>query len=221
MGKKVFKLAGGAVRLLSHRMTTTWEVPFEEGPCVFVANYVGAYGPVDMCVKFPLREKIHPWINSELLKAGEIPAYMKKEYLRRNGAVMKQTVPYIGAAFIPPILKGVDYIPVYNDQRSITTFRQSIRMLQKGHYLLIFPEIPSGWKKQQDKQGGAIYTGWLRLGELWYRASGRALKIYPVHVDTKKHEFNVAAPVWYEPDKRFQEQENTLAEKLVKGIQGV
>ena len=216
MGKKVFKLTSGAVRLFSHRMTTKWEVPFEEGPCVFVANYVGATGPVDMCGKFPLRDKIHPWINSELLSAGEIPAYMKKEYLRRNGAVMKKTVPYLGAAFIPPVLKGVDYIPVYNDQRSITTFRQSIRMLQKGHYLLIFPEIPSF--SRNPKQGGAIYTGWLRLGELWYRASGRALKIYPVHVDKEKHEFRVAAPVWYEPDKRFQEQEYTLAEKLAKGI---
>ena len=213
MGKKVFRLASGAIRLFSRKMTTKWETPFEEGPCVFVANYVGAHGPVDMCVKFPMKDRIHPWINSELLDSREIPAYIRKV---TPGNVAKNTVPYLGAAFIPPVIKGVDYIPVYNDERSITTFRQSIRMLQKGHYLLIFPEIPGGGRSRN----GAIYTGWLRLGELWYRASGRSLKIYPVHVDYKKHEFRVAAPVRYEPSKSFREQENALAEQLARGIRG-
>ena len=213
MGKKVFRLASGAIGVFSRRMATKWETPFEDGPCVFVANYVGAHGPVDMCVKFPMKEKIHPWINSELLDSKEIPAYLRKV---TPGNVAKNTMPYLGAALIPPIIKGVDYIPVYNDERIITTFRQSIRMLQKGHYLLIFPEIPGGGRSRT----GALFTGWLRLGELWYRASGRSLKIYPVHVDYKNHEFRVASPVRYEPSKSFREQEKTLAEQMARGIKG-
>ena len=44
--------------------------------------------------------------------------------------------------------------------------------------------------------------------------------MYPVHVDYKKHVFKVAAPVSYDPTRRFSEQEKELAEKLTKGIRG-
>ena len=78
MGKRLYKLAGATVRLFSHRMKTEWETPFEDGPCVFVVNHAGNHGPVDMCAKFPLRDKLHPWVNSEMLSAKEIPAYARK-----------------------------------------------------------------------------------------------------------------------------------------------
>jgi len=96
------------------------------------------------------------------------------------------------------------------------TFRQSIRVLQKDHYLLLFPELPGPGKNSHRW----INTGWLRLGQLWYKASGRALKMYPVHVDYKNHLFRVAAPVVYDPARRFTEQERELAEKLTKGMRG-
>ena len=96
------------------------------------------------------------------------------------------------------------------------TLRQSIRTLQKDDYLIIFPEQPSGWLTHHDW----INPSWLRIGEMWYRASGRALKLYPVHIDRKKHMFRVAAPVYYDPTRRFTEQEEELAGKLAKGIRG-
>ena len=96
------------------------------------------------------------------------------------------------------------------------TLRQSVRVLQKDHYLLLFPEIPGPGKNSHRR----INTGWLRLGQLWYKASGRALKMYPVYLDQKEHVFRVASPVWYDPARRFSEQEKELADKLTSGIRG-
>ena len=122
----------------------------------------------------------------------------------------------LALAVLPPLVKGSPYIPVYHDQRIMLTLRQSVRVLQKDHYLLLFPEIPGPGKNSHRR----INTGWLRLGQLWYKASGRALKMYPVHVDYKNHLFKVAAPVWYDPARRFSEQEKERAEKLTAGIRG-
>ena len=44
--------------------------------------------------------------------------------------------------------------------------------------------------------------------------------MYPVNVDYKNHVFKVAAPVWYDPARRFSEQEQELAQKLAKGLRG-
>ena len=189
MGKRFYKFAGAMIRTFSHRMKTEWEVPFEEGPCVFVVNHVGAIGPVDMCTKFPMRDRCHPWINNGMLEAKEVPAYVRQDYWWKPGnffePVLNVTVPYFAAAVIPPILRSVQYIPVYHDQRIMLTLRQ-----------------------------------WLRLGELWYRASGRAMKMYPVHIDREKRTFRVAAPVWYDPARRFADQEKELADRLAKGLRG-
>ena len=148
MGKRFYRAASAMIRLCSHRMKTEWEVPFEEGPCVFVVNHAGAYGPVDMVTKFPMRDKIHPWINNGMMVAKEVPAYVRQDYWWKPGnffePVLNVTVPYLAAAILPPILRSVPSVPVYHDQRIMLTLRQSIRVLQKNHYLLIFPEQPSG-----------------------------------------------------------------------------
>ncbi len=220
MGKRFYKLAGATVRLFSRRMKTEWEVPFEDGPCVFVVNHAGSSGPVDMCAKFPLRDKIHPWINSEMLTAKEVPAYVRKSYWWKPDSffapVLKATVPYTAAALMPPFLRSVPYIPVYRDQRIMLTFRQSIRVLQKDDALVVFPEQPNARLSNHEW----LSTGWLRLGEMWYRNCGRALKMYPVHIDREKHIFKVAAPVWYDPSRRFRDQEKELVSVLMKGIRG-
>jgi hypothetical protein len=201
-------------------MKTEWEVPFEDGACVFVVNHAGSSGPVDMCTKFPMREKIHPWINEELLSAKTVPAYARKgRWWKQDGflaPVRNAIAPYIAAAMMPPVLRGTDYIPVYQDRRIMLTLRQSVRVLQKEHYLMLFPEIPGPGKTTHRR----INTGWLLLGQLWYKASGRSLKMYPVHVDYKNHVFRVSAPVLYDPARLLSEQEQELAEKLVKGIRG-
>ena len=219
MGKRFYKLAGGVIRLFSHRMKTEWEVPFEEGPCVFVVNHAGSSGPVDMTTKFPMRDRINPWINIEMLSAKTVPAYARKNYWWKPGSffapLLSVTVPYIAAALMPPVLRSTQYIPVYRDQRIILTLRKSIRALQRDQYLLLFPELPGPGKNSTRH----INTGWLRLGQLWYKNSGRSLKMYPVHVDYKNHVFKVAAPVWYDPARRFTEQEKELAEKLRAGMQ--
>ncbi len=199
MGKRLYKLAGATVRLFSHRMKTEWETPFEEGPCVFVVNHAGNHGPVDMCAKFPLRDKLHPWVNSEMLSAKEIPGYARKSrWWKPDGffaPLLNVTVPYIAAATMPAFMKSVPYVPVYRDQRIMLTLRQSIRVLQKDEALVVFPEQPNARLSGHEW----LSTGWLRLGEMWYRNCGRALKMYPVHIDREKHIFKVAAPVWYDP----------------------
>jgi len=220
MGKRFYRVVETGMKLFTPKMKVTWEVPFEDGACVFVVNHAGAIGPLDMCVKFPLRAKCHPWINNGMLEKKEVPAYVRQDYWWKPGTflapVYNATLPYIASWIMPPILRSVNYIPVYHDQRTMLTMRQSIRVLKQDEYLIIFPEQPSGWLSHHNW----INTQWLRLGELWYRASGKRLKMYPVHLDYKNHLFEVAAPVWYDPARSFEDQEKELGEKLAAGLRG-
>ena len=80
MGRRFYRFSCGLVRLLSRRMRTEWEVPYEEGPCVFVVNNTGLTGPVDMVTKFEKRDKCHPWINDALMDRKKIAASLSTAY---------------------------------------------------------------------------------------------------------------------------------------------
>ena len=220
MSKRMYRVLSAMIRGVTPRMKTIWEEPFDGEPCVFVGNHAGAFGPIDMCVKFPLRDQNFIWMNASVLHPKEVPAYVRQDYWWKPGCKLEPlynaTLPYIAAAVLPPILRLAPTVPVYHDMRVMTTMRQSIRHLKEGHNLVIFPEQPSGYQSHHDW----INTGFLQVAPMYYKATGKALKFYPVHLDYRKHVFKVAKPIAFDPEKTLEEQMPALVEVLAKGLRG-
>jgi len=98
-------------RAFTPRMTTTWEEPFSGNPSVFVCNHVGAFGPIDMVVKFPLRDEVRVWCNEGIMNRETCPAYVRQDYWWEPGCffepLLNMTIPYLMALLLPPILGSV------------------------------------------------------------------------------------------------------------------
>ncbi len=220
MSKGMYRVLSALIRGVTPRMKTIWEEPFDGEPCVFVGNHAGAFGPIDMCVKFPLRDQNFIWMNASVLHPKEVPAYVRQDYWWKPGCKLEPlynaTLPYMAAAVLPPILRLAPTVPVYHDMRVMTTMRQSIRHLKEGHNLVIFPEQPSGYQSHHDW----INTGFLQVAPMYYKATGKVLKFYPVHLDYRKHVFKVAKPIAFDPERTLEEQTPALVEVLAKGLRG-
>jgi hypothetical protein len=221
MPKKMYKVLSSIIRGITPRMKTTWEEPFDGEACVFVGNHAGAFGPIDMCVKFPLRDQCYTWMNADVLDPKLVPAYVRQDYWWKPGCKLEPlynaTLPYMAAAVLPPILRLAPTVPVYHDMRVMTTMRQSLRHLKEGHHLVIFPEQPSGYQSHHDW----INTGFLQIAPMYYKATGKILKFYPVHLDYHKHTFKVAKPIAFDPERTLEEQTPELVEVLAKGLRGL
>ena len=128
---RLYRCLRAVVRAVTPRMTTTWEEPFSGNPSVFVCNHVGAFGPIDMVVKFPLRDEVRVWCNEGIMNRKTCPAYVRQDYWWKPGCRLEPlynaTLPYIAAAVLPPILQSAPTIPVYHDARVMTTMRQSMK----------------------------------------------------------------------------------------------
>ena len=220
MGKRFYRFLQGSIRLFSHRMKTEWTVPFDGEPCVFVVNHAGAFGPIDMCVHFELQEHCHPWFNEAVIEPKLVPAYVRQDYWWKPGCwaepLLNATLPYIAAAVLPPILRSAPGIPVYHDARVMTTMRQSVKLLKEGEHIVIFPEQPSGWRSHHTW----INTGFLQLGVLYRRMTGKDLPFRPVHLDHKHHVFRVSGPVFLDPGRTVDEQKDEISALLAKGLRG-
>lgn len=199
-------------------MDTEWEEAFTEGPCVFAVNHDGANGPILMCAEFPLRDECHPWINAPVFDRKAIPEYVRNDYWWKPGCfgepVISRVLPVLASWVIPPLMNGAGGIPIYRDQRIITTFRKSVQVLKKGEKLVIFADGID----ENGEYKNEIHSGWLALGELFYKATGQVLRIYPVYVSKQEHRFHVSKPVYYDPSRRFSDQEKELASLIAPGL---
>ncbi len=218
---KLFTCLRAVYCAFTPKMTTTWEEPFSGKPCIFVCNHVGALGPIDIVAKFPLRDEVFAWCNEGIMNRKTCPAYVRQDYWWVPGCRLEPlynaTLPYIAAAILPPVLKSAPTIPVYHDARVMTTMRQSMKVLKGGKYVVIFPEQPSGFGSHHDW----INTGWLNIGTMFYRATGENLLLYPVHIDTKKHRFEVKKPIVYDGERPLEEQQDELVRCLAAGLRGI
>lgn len=215
---KLFNVLEKIVRAVTPKMDITWEEPFAGEPSVFVGNHVGAMGPIDMVVHFPLRRDCLAWCNEGIMNRKTCPAYVRQDYWWEPGCTLEPlynaTIPYIAAAIIPPVLKSAPTIPVYHDARVMTTMRQSLAQLKKGKHLIIFPEQPSGYGEHHEW----INTGWLQICNTYYRATGKALYLYPVHIDVKAHRFEVAKPVIFDTERPLADQQDEIVKRLADGM---
>ena len=55
---------------------------------------------------------------------------------------------------------------------------------------------------------------------MFYRATGKNLTLYPVHIDQKKHCFEVQKPVMFDGERPLEEQQDALVKHLAAGLRG-
>lgn len=214
----LYQAIRGAVRLFSRKWETVWEEPYDGSLAVFCPNHAGAMGPISMCAHFELTDSCYSWMNSGMMNAKEVPAYVRQDFWWEPGCKMEPlysaTIPYVAAAIIPPILRSAPGVPVYHDSRVIKTFRRSIELLKEGKNLIIFTEQPAG----HGMSAAELNKGWLQIGPMAWRTLKVALKFYPVHIDLKQRRITVARPVAYQPELPLKEQEATILEAVKQGI---
>lgn len=216
--KKSYRFLRGLVRAVTYRMRTEWAEPFTGEASVFICNHAGALGPIDICAKFPLADQLHPWMNAQVLSARETPAYVRQDYWWKPGAKLaplyNATLPYLAAAILPPILRTTPTVPVFHDFRVARTLRESLRVLQSGEHLVIFPEQPSGYQAHCE----ALNRGFLQIAPVYARITGRALAFWPVRIDVPSRVFRVGAPLRFDPNRTLAAQADALLDGLSRGI---
>lgn len=216
--KRSYRFLRGLIRICTYRMRVEWQQPFTGEPSVFICNHAGAFGPIDMCAKFPEADYLHPWMNAQVLHAREVPAYVRQDYWWKPGCTMEPllniTLPYLAAAILPPIVRTAPAVPVYHDMRVMRTLRESLRVLQSGEHLVIFPQQPAGFQQHYDE----LNRGFLQIAPAYARTTGKALAFWPVHIDYKHRVFRVSAPLYFDPARKLEEQIDAMIEGLKAGI---
>jgi 1-acyl-sn-glycerol-3-phosphate acyltransferase len=172
----------------------------EQGPAVLVANHLGALGPIAVVSCVPRR--LYPWVHADVMDAERAPEYLRWDFVEKE---LHLTMPFslwlakTIAKISVPLLNRTGCIPVHTNPKGLlATFDQSVDLLTRGRFVVVFPEDPT--QPPDPKFGMSPFKkGFVRLGELYFQGTGRSLKFYPLAVHAIRRTVQVGKPVTYNP----------------------
>jgi hypothetical protein len=152
-------------------------------PAIFVSNHLNSVGPISIVLSIPVR--FHPWVIAEMVDFKRAPQYLYNDFilptLHLNGKVGMLASQFISRVAVV-LLRGLGSLAVDRNRGWVSqVFHQSLDLLCAGKNLLIFPEDPY-LPINPSTMLRPFMGGFTWLVQMYARASGRALPIYPMAV---------------------------------------
>jgi len=199
------------VRLFSRKRKVVGRLP--NAPCVFLCRHMDQSGVIGAYTS--INTVLRPLVLDTFFSYEDAKNHLKNYTFsekKKKGKVFKAIVAPICAKFFVRMVKSVEAIPVYrgkNGMRSITTIKESVRALENGDNIIIFPDFD--YADKSEKQTGEIYKGFISIAKLYFRRNNERLKFVPVCLKEKRL-------VVHEPIYLMEGEEESFFEAVVRGM---
>lgn len=173
-------------------------------PIVLVCNHGFVFGPIAALFNMPVR--FRPWVESVMLERQQCHSLIAGKFrhlLWFFGSLQNKVTAKI-TSIIMQFLHKFNPIPVYKGcDKVMSTLQQSVDSLISGENLLIFPEHPredyssilKEWYMAQRLR--TFYSGFARIGEMYYDRTGKRLAFVPVYIDRWRRTIRIAPAIYY------------------------
>jgi len=211
----IFKTVKTLVRLFYGKTNLygTEHLPSEN--TVIVANHCQMNGPIVGELFLP--ETCYIWCAGEMMHLKEVPAYAFRDFWSQKP---KWTHPfyrilsYLIAPLSACVFSNARTVAVYHDNRTLSTFKESIRHLSEGHTLLIFPE-------KDEKFNHILYRfqeNFIDVAKLYYKKSGVPLSFVPMYIAPKLRGAYFGTPITFDPSANIEDERRRISSYLVEEI---
>lgn len=157
-------------------------LPQNREPVVYVCRHLNMHGPYTTLKWLPM--ELHPLVLHVFFDRKATVEHMRSyTFSARKG---KQAKRFSLAAWVmgwvdPAIMHSLKAVPVYRGGlQSMTTVKTGVRYLMQGENLIVYPDIQytDGYDQPSD-----IYDGFLYMGQLYFKKTGKPLSFVPLVID--------------------------------------
>lgn len=186
-------------------------------PAIFVANHLGAIGPLLLSVYFPL--PLVPWVAYEATDPACSAAHIQRWFIERDlkvGPPLSRILAAPLAAACVALMRRLGAIPVYHKTRRLReTVALSVAALQRGCNLLVFPEVAevSGPSACSD-----FNRGFVNIARAFYQRTGMSPVFYPISIDRRRNRVYVGAGKAFDPAVPMAREKWRIAGYLLHSI---
>lgn len=212
----LFCILRGLVRLFSPKFRFHGLENLPEGGCIVAGNHSHMYGPIVGELYFPGPRRI--WCNHEMMTLQEVPAYTFYDFWAHKPHwwtwPFYKLLSYIIAPLSVCLFRNAHTIPVYRDNRGITTFRKTVESLTADERVIIFPE-------HYTPRNNIIYEfqdKYIDVARLYYKRTGKALSFVPMYICPALKEVHLGKPTTFDPQAPMEQERTRISEYLMTGI---
>ena len=207
-----------AVRAVARAFARGMEVRGAENvptPCVLITRHLNNYGPVAVYLYSPV--EFHIWSLHMFFDAKETSEHFANYTLPQRARLPKWLARFLARGISAPIAwffsSQIRAVPVYRGLKSVMkTFDLSADVLEKGENLLIMSDVHYD---REGKEIGEIYTGFLHLGKLYYKRTGKRLAFVPMSINRRAAYLRFGSPLLFDPEVPFATEKERLTQALL------
>lgn len=184
-------------------------------PVVVVGNHSQIHGPIACELYFP--ENYYTWCAGQMMNLKEVSSYAYKDFWSQKPKCVRwffKIISFIIAPLSVVIFRNARTIAVYKDGRIISTFKSSVKKLQEGNNIIIFPE--------HDKiNNNIIYDfqeGFIDLAKFYYKKTGKELSFVPLYIAPKLKKMYLGKPIKFSAQTPIEEERRRICDYLMNEI---
>ena len=206
------------IRVIRHVYSTpvingTENLPDE--PCIIVSNHAKTHGPIISQLYFPGRS--YTWCASQVMHLKEFPAYAFEDfwsYKPRWSHWFWHLLAHLIAPFGVCLFTNANTIETCYDNRILSTFRNTVKVLQDGNNVIIFPEF----KESHNQIVNQFHDGFVNVAKLYYKKTGQAIQFVPMYIAPNLCQTQLGRPVRFCPKNPMEEERQRICSYLMKEI---
>ncbi len=163
-------------------------------PCIIVGNHTQLNGPIACELYIP--DNAYIWCAGEMMHLKDVPAYAFRDFWSQKPKWTHwyyKAMSYLIAPLSVCIFNNARTIPVWHDSRILTTFKSTIKFLQDGTSVVIFPE----YDKKYNHILYEFQDRFVDIAQLYYRKTGMQLKFVPLYIAPKLKKMCLGKPIEY------------------------
>lgn len=207
----LYKIIKKTVRLCYGSMEIVGLENLPDQNAVIVGNHTQMNGPIAGELFLP--NNCYIWCAGEMMNKKEVPHYAFTDFWSQKP---KWTHPFykLLSYLITPlsvcIFNNARTIAVYHDMRVMGTFKESLKWMQEGANLLIFPE-------KDEKYNNILYMfqeHFIDVAKLYYKKTGIALLFVPMYIAPKMKKMYIGKGILFDPQNPIAQERERICTYL-------
>ncbi len=184
-------------------------------PSIIVGNHCQLHGPLSAELYMPIKRYI--WCAGQMMKLRDVPKYAFEDFWSGKSKYSQpfyKLASYLIAPLSVCIFNNAHTIAVYRDTRIVSTFKSTVKHLQMGQHIIVFPEF-------NEKHNNIIYNfqdKFIDIAKLYYKKTGKELNFAPLYIAPKLKKMYIGKPVKFNAAEPIDNERSRIREYLMAEI---
>lgn len=213
-----YRIIRWLVALFYPRTTVQGLENLPDEPCIIVGNHTQMNGPICAELYFPGKRTI--WCASQMMYLKEVPGYAFEDFWSRKPKYTHwfyKLLSYIIAPFSVCVFNNAHTIPVFHDNRLLSTFKKTLAALNDDTNVIIYPECYTPHNHIVNQ----FQEKFVDVAKLYHKRTGKAVQFVPMYIAPELKAMYLGKPTTFCPDAPIDLERTRICDYLMEQITNI